>query len=400
METKNTGSMTAKDTNPEGKGSTEACEVTSESRPLPPDSAFETFFVFSRDVKAEVLWMIEHNESLHTATRVVKQGVYIQLRADGLLYVGRSDDVHRRQLEHAANGVEIVALSVIRMPPSGIGNLDAKETELIRRARETGVPLANDAKIRIVEKEIIRRATVGILDADFEAESVEAWLAAAFAPDGFLARRKEAFEGASDAALTAYARFRSHPLAAEVINLVNIYVRFCIMNPAAWFGKRWRVQIHGDGSAACPWVTLWCGSCRGFEVGVIHDQYGESLQVRVRLSETVLIAGFGSVDAALEAFPCRMWLRTAADEKSTMQKTVTAALRQAEGELSPEAATLGLSRFWSETDDTGLMAQGTPFEIEALLMTETSLLAAQLQALHDMRCTQLAGKMDPSVWLV
>ena len=79
-------------------------------------------------------------------------------------------------------------------------------------------------------------------------------------------------------------------------------------------------------------VTLWCGSCRGFEVGVIHDQYGESLQVRVRLSETVLIAGFGSVDAALEALPCRMWLRTAADEKSTMQKTVTAALRQAEGE--------------------------------------------------------------------
>lgn len=60
METKNTGSMTAKDTNPEGKGSTEACEVTSESRPLSPDSAFETFFVFSRDVKAEVLWMIEH----------------------------------------------------------------------------------------------------------------------------------------------------------------------------------------------------------------------------------------------------------------------------------------------------------------------------------------------------
>ena len=147
-------------------------------------------------------------------------------------------------------------------------------------------------------------------------------------------------------------------------------------------------------------VTLWCGSCRGFEVGVIHDQYGESLQVRVRLSETVLIAGFGSVDAALEALPCRMWLRTAADEKSTMQKTVTAALRQAEGELSPEAAALGLSRFWSETDDTGLMAQGTPFEIEALLMTETALLAAQLQALHDMRCTQLAGKMDPSVWLV
>lgn len=46
------------------------------------------------------------------------------------------------------------------------------------------------------------------------------------------------------------------------------------------------------------------------------------------------------------------------------------------------------------------MAQGTPFEIEALLMTETALLAAQLQALHDMRCTQLAGKMDPSVWLV
>lgn len=400
METKNTGSMTAKDTNPEGKGSTEACEVTSESRPLPPDSAFETFFVFSRDVKAEVLWMIEHTESLHTATRVVKQGVYIQLRADGLLYVGRSDDVHRRQLEHAANGVEIVALSVIRMPPSGIGNLDAKETELIRRARETGVPLANDAKIRIVEKEIIRRATVGILDADFEAESVEAWLAAAFAPDGLLARRKEAFEGASDAALTAYARFRSHPLAAEVINLVNLYVRFCIMNPAAWFGKRWRVQIHGDGSAACPWVTLWCGSCRGFEVGVIHDQYGESLQVRVRLSETVLIAGFGSEDAALEALPCRMWLRTEADEKSTMQKTVTAALRQAEGELSPEVVALGLSRFWSETDDTGLMAQGTPFEIEALLMTETALLAAQLQALHDMRCTQLAGKMDPSVWLV
>ena len=130
--------MTAKDTNPEGKGSTEACEVTSESRPLPPDSAFETFFVFSRDVKAEVLWMIEHTESLHTATRVVKQGVYIQLRADGLLYVGRSDDVHRRQLEHAANGVEIVALSVIRMPPSGIGNLDAKETELIRRRTGNG----------------------------------------------------------------------------------------------------------------------------------------------------------------------------------------------------------------------------------------------------------------------
>lgn len=133
---------------------------------------------------------------------------------------------------------------------------------------------------------------------------------------------------------------------------------------------------------------------------MIHDQYGESLQVRVRLSETVLIAGFGSEDAALEALPCRMWLRTEADEKSTMQKTVTAALRQAEGELSPEAAALGLSRFWSETDDTGLMAQGTPFEIEALLMTETALLAAQLQALHDMRCTQLAGKMDPSVWLV
>jgi len=72
--------------------------------------------------------------------------VYIQLRKDGMVYVGETVDLYARTMRHIELGTRIVLLGAIHAVMSDDERMDL-ETYTIGKAEESGFRLANTAKL-------------------------------------------------------------------------------------------------------------------------------------------------------------------------------------------------------------------------------------------------------------
>ncbi len=79
-------------------------------------------------------------------------GVYVQLRRNGLVYVGQAVDILQRQRQHLADGQKLWALGIYPIDIIDVKTRSAHETMMIKRARLAGFELANVAKVKLSER--------------------------------------------------------------------------------------------------------------------------------------------------------------------------------------------------------------------------------------------------------
>lgn len=78
--------------------------------------------------------------------------VYLQLRENGQVYVGKTNNLYKRTVNHRSAGVKIKVLVARYVPDCSEEELDQFETEMIARAMNYGFDLANDEKLIAAHK--------------------------------------------------------------------------------------------------------------------------------------------------------------------------------------------------------------------------------------------------------
>ena len=117
-----------------------------------------------------------HNAHLlRQALELRLPGLYLQLRTDGTVYIGKSDDLYRRALDHEESGLQLLLLALFPFTRRITAQeLDDAETALITKALARELPLANAAKVALAKtrlQERWRRETFSL----FAVEKLQAW---------------------------------------------------------------------------------------------------------------------------------------------------------------------------------------------------------------------------------
>lgn len=165
-------------------------------------------------------------------------GVYLHIRSDGSLYIGKAANVVNRHQQHLSQGHPFEYLAFVEAPP---GRLDDAESAAIERARRMNCRLANRSlKDGGRCGPIEQRSFDELVPPDAQ----DAWIAAAREgrthPARQLARVASLAEHAHQ---EAWAGFMKHPRAEEMLDAAALYLGVAVPDPEALEGLRWSVGI-------------------------------------------------------------------------------------------------------------------------------------------------------------
>lgn len=113
---------------------------------------FDQFVEIARQLGFQRVFFAEAIERLPEYLQGYGTGLYLQLRADGSLYVGETIDMERRQARHRELGVRLTALAVMPFQEMTEKERLEFETELIRKVKTFGYRMANKQKLGKEEK--------------------------------------------------------------------------------------------------------------------------------------------------------------------------------------------------------------------------------------------------------
>ena len=191
----------------------------------------------------------------------IASGVYIQLRTDGLVYVGESKNILQRQKQHLANGVELMALAVIPMNEDRIAAREELETRVIVQARQFGLPMANVEKIN---------ALTGRFDASvyLTTQAVTQKLVDELGGSGRGARLRLAHKEAGEATWRRIEAFHDNAWSAQVRGVVQHFLTRTVVQGSVLEQQAWGLELSARGAPTKEWVSVVCGILPVLRVGL------------------------------------------------------------------------------------------------------------------------------------
>lgn len=199
-----------------------------------------------------------HNAHLlRQALELRLPGLYLQLRTDGTVYIGKSDDLYRRALDHEESGLQLLLLALFPFTRRITAQeLDDAETELITQAVSRELPLANAAKVALAKarlQERWRRETFSL----FAVEKLQAWFHSHFfaAPT---ANTHSIGATASEAKLYHTVMSDAHWARASLV--LRHFVRECLPLAHDLLGRRWNLAVQVSEKQEWQGAAIYAGA--------------------------------------------------------------------------------------------------------------------------------------------
>ncbi len=216
------------------------------ARKLSYKESRRAFLIFVRDLNCAYQIIHKVMETYEDELRHNLPGVYIQLRENGDVYIGEAVDIIQRQKQHIAKGVVLKGLAVIPMVGVDMKMRFSFETELITRAVERGLMLANDSKMKLAMEKIKAKSPQRLewfkIMLDVMAQKMEDELG----EEGWVRRCARSRADMDEADWEKYDEFITTGRTTELVVLVNRYVRRVLPEPEKTYGTFWWIEVSAD----------------------------------------------------------------------------------------------------------------------------------------------------------
>lgn len=199
-----------------------------------------------------------HNaHQLRQALELRLPGLYLQLRTDGTVYIGKTDDLYRRALDHEESGLQLLLLALFPFTRRITAQeLDDAETALITKALARELPLANAAKVALAKtrlQERWRRETFSL----FAVEKLQAWFHSHF----FAAPTENLHSiGATASEAKLYHTVMGDAQWARASLVLRHFVRECLPLAPNLLGRRWNVAVQMNEKREWQSAAIYAGA--------------------------------------------------------------------------------------------------------------------------------------------
>ena len=212
------------------------------------------FLAFVKDLECLHVITTKVEENFETVLQNVRSGVYIQLRDNGDIYIGEAVDIVQRQKQHITRGVVLKALAVIPFVTNDLELRFQFETDLIVKALERGLMLANDSKMRLAQDKLMEKAPERreLFKNDLDALSRK--INSEMGDNGWLRQCKIARESMTEKDWETYHEFLGTPGTLDLTILVNRYIRRVLPEPETTYGSFWWLEVGCDQRS--PYISM------------------------------------------------------------------------------------------------------------------------------------------------
>ncbi len=212
------------------------------------------FLAFVKDLNCSFVLTSKVAETFEEVLKPVEDGVYIQLRANGDIYIGEAGNVIQRQKQHLARGVDLKGLAVISFEGLDPEVRFRHETDLIAKAMERGLMLANDSKMRIAHDRLKQKAPLRLDKFKHDMDAMSIKINNEIGIEGWLRKCKQARAEMDEKDWEKYQDFVKTPGTVDLTILANRYIRRVLPEPEATYGTFWWLEVNSD--ARSPFISM------------------------------------------------------------------------------------------------------------------------------------------------
>lgn len=181
----------------------------------------------------------------------IKKCIYLQLRTDGPLYVGQSEDFLQRQRQHLAKKVGLVAVAARSLPDADKAALDKAEKDLIHELRRLGWSVENTQHASVSSekekrKEEKEKKTEEQTEALFD-HSWDVFCMLSMSSGGRLALTEMGRAEGNFLSFEEEAALFSDPWACQAVVVLSAAMRTLVAYPQKKYGKTVGVELVTPG---------------------------------------------------------------------------------------------------------------------------------------------------------
>lgn len=167
--------------------------------------------------------------------RMILSGIYLQIRPDRHVYIGKTSNIIRRFDRHLQNGVVMEELAFM---PMHLRFLDKKEKDIIAKAERYGIALDN---LLLVETPWRPLQKFQDLISDTE---VESWLSENHEAEPHRNHLKEIFDQMSPGLRQQFNLAKALPVFNQVLPMAKHFVQTFILKPDITAGALWSADAY------------------------------------------------------------------------------------------------------------------------------------------------------------
>lgn len=261
--------------------------------------------LLSRKIGFTHLIDLRTNKSITTAVKKTSKQlscIYMHIREDGSIYIGKAKNITLRHQSHVQQGHPMSFLALFFCSPAMLGE---KETELIERAEQLGLELANrdkktpavlfDGSLAFDELFSESRQTE-FLHAVQQQKHLRETLLQQIIASSSLAHRE------------SWSLLERRADAAEILSLASLYLSGAVPEPKSLAGSFWIATLakFNNKNRRVPLLTITTGRSIGLEVFCFSRSEFAAF-AEVRLASTIIAPNAKTQKAITDRYPWVAW---------------------------------------------------------------------------------------------
>lgn len=232
----------------------------------------EAFLRLLTTIDCSLVFDASHRKEMYHFLQRRPQGLYLQLRTNGTVYIGKASDLYRRTLDHQEDGIRLSYLAFLTLERTvSAQELNDAETELIALALRESLSLDNISKLQIAQERNRQQWEDDCLQL-FPSEKIESWFTEKFfSPAQSTASFSRLYQQASHSERRVYEQCQHDPVWMIMFPHLHRFVSSCLPLHRDLFLRRWSLAVALDGDLLLQKAHIYAGAQCIFSLSVKED---------------------------------------------------------------------------------------------------------------------------------